>query len=103
MGVTSFQTTNSVFTITDENNSFLISTPGHWSSKEGEDFINKLNRMLKGRSEWDFELHVDEVRKRGHQIKIGDKENKLSDLDGRKNEIFKELRNLGYNDLEDMV
>ena len=92
LAVGSFEAINSLFDIPDENNSFSISTPGHWSSEEGEEFTNKLNRKLKGRSEWDIELHVDEVRKRSHQIKIGDKEYNLSDLDTRKNEIFKEKK-----------
>ena len=35
------------------------------------------------RSENDIELHVD-VRKRGIEIRIGDEERKLSDLDSRK-------------------
>ena len=43
------------------------------------------------------------MRNGGSQIKIGDKEFKLFDLDTRKNEINKELKNIEYNDLEDMV
>ena len=46
---------------------------------------------------------MEEVRKRINQIKIGDKDYKLSDLDTSKNEIFKEIKNVEYNDLEDMV
>ena len=74
LGVTSFECTNFGFNITDENNTFSISIPGHWSSEEVEELINRLNRKLKGRYIYDIELHVGEVRKRGHQIKIGDKE-----------------------------
>ena len=43
IAVTFFEATNSVFNITNENNSFLISTPGHWNSKDGEKLVNKLN------------------------------------------------------------
>ena len=45
---------------------------------------------------------MQEVRKRGHQIKIGDKEYKLSDFDTQKSELFKKIFKK-YNDLEDMV
>ena len=101
LAVTSFEATNFVFNINIENNNFSISTPSHWSSEEGEGFINKLKRMLKARSEYDIERHG--VKKKGDQRKRGDRENKLSDLDTRKNEILKELKNIEYNDLEDMV
>ena len=50
-----------------------------------------------------LELHVKEVRKRGNRIKIGDNEYKLSDLDTQKNEILEELKNVKYNDFEDLV
>ena len=40
----------------------------------------------------DIELHVKEVSKKGSQIKIGDKEYELPDLDSPKNEINKELK-----------
>ena len=44
--VTSFQTINSVFNITDEKNSFSLSTPGRWSPKDGGELINKLSKFL---------------------------------------------------------
>ena len=34
LGVTSFELTNSLSNITDENNSFSISAPGHWNFKK---------------------------------------------------------------------
>ena len=34
-----FPATNCVFNITDENNSFSISTPGHWSPEIGEELL----------------------------------------------------------------
>ena len=61
--------------------------------------INDLNKLLELKS---LELHVEEVRKRGNLIKT-DNEYKLSDFDTRKNEIPEELRNVKYNDLEDLV
>ena len=33
--VTFFETSNSVFNEADENSSFSLSTPGHWSSRGG--------------------------------------------------------------------
>ena len=43
LAVTSFEATNSVFNITDENNSFSISTISYWTPEGGEELINKLN------------------------------------------------------------
>ena len=42
LGVTCFEATNSVFIITDENNSSYITTLGYWSSREGSETIFKL-------------------------------------------------------------
>ena len=92
--MSSFEVTNFVFNITNKNNSFSISTPGHWNFQGGEEVINNLNILLVLRSENDIELHVKEVSKRRNQIKIGDKEYKLYDLDSCKIEIIKELKNI---------
>ena len=46
---------------------------------------------------------MNEIRKRGNQLKTGDKEYKLSDFDTQEIEMLEELENLKYNDLEDMV
>ena len=100
LAVSSFECINSIFIITDENNSFSIIIPGHHQNKSDEKTINDLNKLLELKS---LELHVDEVEKRGNKIKIGDDEYKLSDLDDQKNEIIKELKNAKYNDLEDLV
>ena len=51
----------------------------------------------------DIKLHIEEVRKKWNQIKIGDKEYKLSDLDTHEKKIIEELKNADYNDTEDMV
>ena len=89
----SFEATNSVFNITDENNSFSISTPGHWNSEDGEESINKLKKLLELRSKNDIELHVKEARKRRNQTKKWENDYlSLSDLDTRKNFISKELK-----------
>ena len=48
-------------------------------------------------------MPVEEVRKRGNKIKIGDKEYKLSDFDNQKYEILEELKKAKYKDLRDLV
>ena len=100
MAVSLFDCTNSVFNITNENNSFSIIIPGHYQNKSDEKTIDDLNKLLELKS---LELHVEEVRKRGNKIKIKDNEYKLSDFDTQKNEILEELKNVKYNDLEDLV
>ena len=62
--------------------------------------INDLNNTLELKS---LELHVEEVRKRGKKVKIGDIELEFSDFDTQKNEVLEELRNVKNNDLEDLV
>ena len=100
IAVSSFECTNSVFNITNENNSFSIIIPGHYQNEFAEKTIEELNKLLELKS---LELHVAEVRKRGTKIKIGDNEYKLSDFDTQRNEILTELKNIKYNDLEDLV
>ena len=100
LAVSSFECTNSVFNITNENNSFSIIIPGHYLNESDEKTINDLNKLLELKS---LELHVKEVKKRGNKIKIGDNEYKLSDFDNQKHEILRELKNAKYNDLEDLV
>ena len=100
LAVSSFECTNSVFRITNENNSFSIIIPGHYEDKFAEKTINDLNKLLELKS---LELHVEEVRKRGNKIEIADMGYKLSDFDTQKYEIIEELKNAKYNDLEDLV
>ena len=100
MAVSLFDCTNSVYNITNENNSFSIIIPGHYQTESAEETIDKLNKLLELKS---VELHVAEVRKRGNILKIGDNEYKLSDFDTQKNEILEELKSAKYNDLEDLV
>ena len=98
--MSSLECTNSVFNITNENNSFSINIPGHYQNKSDEKTTDDLNKLLEVKS---LELHVEEVRKRGNKIKIGDSEYKLSDFDTQKIEILEELKKVKYNDLEDLV
>ena len=100
IAVSSFECTNSVFNITNENNSFSIIIPGHYQNESAEKTIDELNKLLELKS---LELHVAEVRERGSILKIGDNEYKLSDFDIQKHEILEELKNAKYNDLEDLV
>ena len=95
-----FECAKSVFNISSENNSFSIIIPGHYQTEFAEKIIDDLKRLLELKS---LELHVDEVRKRGSKIKIGDIQYKLSDFDTQKNEILEELRKVKYNDLEYLV
>ena len=100
LAVSSFECTNSVFNITNENNSFSIIIPGHYETEFAEQIIDDLNKLLELKS---LELHVEEVRKRGNIIKIRDKEYKLSDFDNQKYDIIEELKKVKYNDLKDLV
>ena len=100
LAVSSFECTNSVFNITDDNNSLSIIIPAHWETEFVEKIFDEVNRLLEFRS---FDLHVNEVKKRGNKIKIGEKEYKLSDFDNQKNEIIEELKKAKYKDLRDLV
>ena len=86
LAVSSFDCTNSVFNITNENISFSFIITGHYQTEFAEKIINDLNELLELKS---FELHVKEVRKRGNKIKIRDYEYKLSDLDTKKMRYLK--------------
>ena len=95
LAVTSFGATYSVFNITDENTSFSISIPSYCRIPNylEDNIIDKLKDLQKPKSEYDIELHLQEVRKRGNKIKIGDKDYKLSDFDSFEKEILDELKN----------
>ena len=100
MAVSSFECTNSVFNITNENNSFSIIVPGHYETESAEKTIDELNNLLELRSQNGIELHVEQVRKKGI---ILIKDYSLSSLGMFKEEIFEELKKAKYNDLEDLV
>ena len=61
LGESSFECTNSVFNITNENNSFSINISGHYQTEFAEKIIIDLNKLLEHKS---LELHVEEVRKK---------------------------------------
>ena len=63
LAVSSLECTNSVFNITDDNNSFSTIISGHWETKFAEKIIDEVNRLIELRS---LDLHVNEVRKRGN-------------------------------------
>ena len=94
LAVSSFQCTNSVSNITNENNSFSIIVRGHYQNKFDKKTIDELNKILELMS---LELHVQQVRKRGNKIKIKDDEYKISDFDTKKNETIEELKKAKYN------
>ena len=100
LGVSSFECTNSVFNITNENNSFSIIVPGHYETESAEKTIKELNNLLELRSQNGIELYVEQVRKKG-LILINDYS--LSSLGMFKDEILEDLKNAKFNDLEDMV
>ena len=100
LAVSSFECTNSVFNITNENNSFSIIIPGHYQNKSDEETINELNKLLELRSQNGIDLHVEQVRKKG-LILIND--HSLSSLGMFKDEILEDLKNAKFNDLEDLV
>ena len=74
LAVTSFEANNSVFILYRRNNSFSITIPGFWSIRGCAENDNRLQKLLKLRSERDIKLHVEEVRKRRNQTKMGQKE-----------------------------
>ena len=100
LAVSSFECTNSVFNITNENNSFSIIIPGHYQNESAQKSIDELKKFLELRSENGIELHVEQVRKKG-LILINDYS--LSSLGMFKDEILEDLKNAKYNDLEDLV
>ena len=67
LGVSSFECTNSVFNITDENNSFSIIIPGHYQNESDEKTIDNLIKLLELKF---LELHVEEVKKRGNKKQL---------------------------------
>ena len=91
LAVTSFKATNSVFFISNENNSFSITIPGHWETNSGEKTIDEINKLLELRSQNGIDLHVEQVRKKG-LILINDYS--LSSLDTFREEQLEELKNV---------
>ena len=101
LAVSSSECTNSVFNITNENNSFSKIIPGHYLNKSDEETFAYLNKLLELKS---LESHVEVVRIKIDKIKLGGKEYKLSEFDTqKKNEIFEVLKKAKYTNLQDMV
>ena len=59
-----YEATNSVFNITNENNSFSVTKSGHWETKSAEKTIDELNNLLELRSQNGVESHVEQIRKK---------------------------------------
>ena len=72
---------NSVFNVTSEKKSFSITIPGYWQPKSAEKTVDELSKLLELKFKKGIELHVNENRERGNQIKMEDNEYNLSDLD----------------------
>ena len=64
LGVSSFECTNSLFNITNENNSFSITMPSDWENNSTKKTIDELNKLLELRSQNGIDLHVEQVRKK---------------------------------------
>ena len=64
LAVSLFDCTNSVFKITNKNNSFSITIPGYWETKSAEKTMDELNKLFGLRSQNGIELHVEQVRKK---------------------------------------
>ena len=103
LAVTSFEATNAVFKITNENKRFLILTHGFWSQNGSEEIINVQKEILELQSQIDIELYVKEVKKRGTRIEIENSGYNLAGFDHSNSEILAELKKVQYKDLEDMV
>ena len=95
--MSSYECTNSVFNITNENVSFSTIVPGHYQTESPEKTIDELNKLLEIRSQNGIEFHVEQVRKKG-LILINDYS--LSSLGMFKDEILEDLKNAKLNDLD---
>ena len=60
LAVSSLESTNSVFNITNENNSFSIIIPVHYQNKTDEKIIDDLKKLIELKF---LELHVEKTRK----------------------------------------
>ena len=52
LAVSSFECTNSVFNITDDNNSLSIIIPAHWETEFVEKIFDEVNRLLEFTSDF---------------------------------------------------
>ena len=99
LAVTSFEATNSVIIMTNENKNFSITIPGHWNPTSAEKTIHKLNKLLEPLSQNDIDLRVEQIKKETIFLN----RNYSCPCLG----IFKKntwrIKKTNYNDLEDMV
>ena len=102
LAVTSFEATNSVFNITDENTNFSITFSGHWKS-DSDELNNKLNKILEHRSPNDIKLQRKEVEKWCTLKEIEKSEYNSAGFNHFKIEELAELKTVKYKNLEDMV
>ena len=99
-GVTSFEATNSVVNVTNENNSFSISTTSHWIPEYAQQTIDNFKEQSEPNKR-NLNLHIAEVIVKVQMIYIGEDEYDLSDLDISllKNEIFEKIKENKYTGL----
>ena len=55
LGLSSLECTNSVFNISNENNSFSIIIPGHYQTEFAENFFNVFKKLIELKS---LDLHL---------------------------------------------
>ena len=93
LGVTSFEATNSVVNVTNENNSFSFSTTSHWIPEYAQQTIDNFKEQSEPNKR-NVNLHIAEVIVKVQMIYIGEDEYDLSDLDISllKNEIFEKIK-----------
>ena len=103
LALTSFETTNSVLDISDENKNLSITTSSHWNFANGEEPINQLNDLLELRSENDIELILKEAEKRRTRRQIEKSGYNLPGFDHFESEILAGLKRVKNKDLEDSV
>ena len=103
LAVKNLEAINSVFVMSNENNSFSVTTQGNCTSEGCGEFIGQLNELSELISENDIELQVKELQNRGTQKQIQKSGYSLAGFHNFKNEILVELERVKYKNLEDMV
>ena len=100
LAVTSFETTNSVFNLTDKKTKFSITIPGHWNSKSVLKKFDELCKLLNFRSQMILNYMLN---KSGERCNFNKWRPFIGSLDTFKTEILDVLKNAKYDYLEDMV
>ena len=99
LGLSLLECKNFVFNITKANKSFSIIKQCHYQTELAEKNFDDLKKLLELRS---LEIHVKEVRKRENKKKETMNKN-YHFLIPQKNEKLEKLKNVNFNDLEDLV